>query len=445
MGILIYLITLRLKRIFDFKSHPVRTIGVALFLVIAILYGFLFAQLSNSQEFQVKTLPQNEFAQYIVFSLAIITFLRGFFPTYVPLRNILPKSYPLRKTARLLHNLIYEFVYPFYLGIILFVLTFSVQMNGDRIKFFLIAFSWIVISHLLKRLIQFCIEFRFKEINIFFISLTIIVLVVPYFLFFNISSVYINYAITLLIIIVLLLMNFLFESTSKELKSIIVRNSKKKERITYHIKLLLNNNSLRTMVLVALFMKIFFVLLNMNLFTEQSELPAEVAFFLNFILSPIFLFTYLFNNFFGFSRSIWLSMNKVGVGLFSYYKQILKVLAIPIILDAIITISFLIFFDVLNYTNLLIYINNCFLLIVTCVINSFYFPKKVTSLFSIKSNTSIWASVLSMISVAVVILLLDFSPFVSITFSAVLALSIYDFFRDKILKNRYKIFRTIFG
>ncbi len=443
MGILIYLTALRVKRIFDFKSYPLKTIGTLLFIIITIFYGYLFAYLFNSREYR-KVLPQSEFIRYLISMLVVITFLRGFIPSYVPIKNMIPQNYPISKARRFLYNLFSEFIYPFYLGIILFALSFSFNVGVGGIKIALIALSWIIISHLFKRLIQFSIEFNFEKKDNLFIVLILSVLIVSYFILFDKIEIYTNYAITLSTIVALLSFNYLFQKKYKESKQLVNKVPKKKYFNMFIIKLLFNNNSLRTMIFVSVIMKSLFTLMNMENLRNPNEMSWFWEVFLNFILSPLILFTYVFNNYFGFAKSTWLTINKSGAEVTSYLFLLLKMLSLPLIIDAAVAITFYIYFNMFNYANIMIYINSTIVLFFIGFINSFYLSRKVQSLFSFRANVSFMANVVSMISVAGIILLANISIIISVSVSILVSLGIYYYAERKMPLNRHEIFTTLF-
>lgn len=443
MGVLIYLTALRVKRIFDFKAHPVKTIGTIFFLLIAGFYGYLFAFLTDSREFQ-KVLPQVEFIRYLISMLVVITFLRGFIPSYVPIKNMITQNYPIGKTRRFIYNLFSEFIYPFYFGMILFVFSFSFNVGAEGSVFSLIALSWIVISHLFKRLIQFSIEFSFEKKDNLLIVFILSALIILYFIFLDKIEMYTNYAVTISGIVALLSFNYLFQNKYLESKQLVNKVPKKKYFNMFIIKLLFNNNSLRTMIFVSVIMKSLFTLMNMENLRNPNEMSWFWEVFLNFILSPLILFTYVFNNYFGFAKSTWLTINKSGAEVTSYLFLLLKMLSLPLIIDAAVAITFYIYFNMFNYANIMIYINSTIVLFFIGFINSFYLSRKVQSMFSFRANVSIMANVLSMISVAGIILLANISIIVSVIVSVSVSLGLYYFAEKKILLNRYEIFTTLF-
>lgn len=444
MGILIYLIIFRIKRIFDFKAHPIKTISIILFLCITVYYGYLLAYLYNSPEFQEEALSQNELKHYLILFLAIITLLRGFFPTYIPLKNIIGKNYPLSRLERFSYNTINEFIYPFYFGIILFVGAFYGFANSAGIKFIAIVLSWVVIAHFLKRLFQFLIEFNLQGTNVLLILFPISIFIIFYHIIFSEILEYFSYAISLSTVLVLIVLNYMFESKSKEPKIITKTNSEKSSGNFYFLKLLLNNKSLRTMSLVSIAYKIFILLMIWNIAKNSEHSSSEELIFYLFI-SPVVLFSYFFNNFFGFAPTMWFSMSKIGADLITYSEEMLKVLFVPLIIDSALTIVYFIVSGTLDFANISFYLSNVIVLFAIGVLTSFYLPKQVKNLFNMSGNTSMWSNLISMFAVALSVLLTIYFAYVTLLVSILIVIGLYYLTKDKISKTKYKLFDKLFN
>ena len=445
MGVLTYIITIRLKKIFDFKAHALKSVAIILFLSIAVFYGVVFALFSNFLTPQKAIISQKIFNQYLVLFLIIITFLRSFLPQYIPLKNIFAKHYPLNKKKRFTYNLSLEFVCPFYLGIFLFIVAFSLFVEKSGSVFFVLAFSGIIISHLLKRLLQYSIEFRFEKIKSIFILLTTIVSIIVVFLFFSIETGYFNYAVSTIVITVLLLINYLFEINVAESVPSTENSTRKNSRNLFSLKLILKNSSLRTMLIFSVIMKIIFAFFCWVNISEQVGEFYVLYIYANLVLSPLILFSYIFNNFFGFLKSVWLSMNNVGAEPFYYIIIMTKVFAIPLMIDAIVTFISFVFLDMFSTANVIVYLTNSILLFSFGVVNSFYFPKKTQNVFSLRATTSSLGGIISVIVIIINILLAIISPLLTLFFSVLAAFGLYFWFRGRILNTRHKLFQVFFS
>jgi len=101
-------------------------------------------------------------------------------------------------------------------------------------------------------------------------------------------------------------------------------------------------------------------------------------------------------------------MNKAGVSLFYYSKNIFKIFLVMILFDAIVAFLLEYFFNLLSLENIVIYITSGFVLLIIGIVNSFYFPKKIESLFSFRSNTFLKANLISLLTVTLIIFILIF-------------------------------------
>jgi hypothetical protein len=243
---------------------------------------------------------------------------------------------------------------------------------------------------------------------------------------------------------ILIGINYFFEHKNNEPKITAKTNSKKTQGF-YFIKLLLNNKLLRSMSLLSIVYKLFFLFMIWNMFQKNGGSFSKNEIFFYIFFSPIVLFSYFFNNFFGFSRTFWLSMNKVGATLLTYSKEMFKVLFLPLIIDVVLTIFVLFAVDKLNYTYISLYISSVIALFAIGVINSFYLPKQVKSVFTMSGNTSIVGNVFSMLVFAILIILTKYIPYVNLLFSVLMVFGLYFFIKDKIKNAQYKLFQKLFN
>jgi len=138
----------------------------------------------------------------------------------------------------------------------------------------------------------------------------------------------------------------------------------------------------------------------------------EIFFYIFF--SPLILFSYFFNNIFGFSPTFWFSLNKASATLLTYSKEMFKVLFLPLIIDVVLTIAVLFAVDKLNYTYISLYISSVIVLFAIGVINSFFLPKQVKSVFTMSGNTSIVGNVFSMLVFTILIILTKYTHYINL-------------------------------
>lgn len=443
MGILIYIAILRISRLFSIKNHSLRTIGISLFLIVSILYGYVFSVIYNFIEIPKKTLTQFEFENYIIIVFVLITFVRGFFPVYAPIKDVITNNYPIRPIKKFLINITNEFIYPFYFGVILFWMTFSVMTSFEGFNLTIVTLSWVIISHLIKRLLQLIIEFQLKEKKIYFLySMVFVSLILHIIVGYEIPP-YFRPLISLFTGIVILSFNYKLGKNIKSLSTINLTQFKWIEGKCY-VKILLRNKPLRTMLIVAVFMKIL-IIIYWNVFNISDNTNIYITeIYLSLILSPILLFTYIFNNIFGFSPALWLSLYKNGARIKSYVIEMFNILLIPLFIDAMLSTVFYLLTDNLNSSYLLFYICCSIILFALSVFCSFIFPKKIENVISIKGNTSHLASLISILSAVMLYYLGEYNTLLYIAATIVVAVGLYHITLKYFQNTGHKIFQTLF-
>ena len=142
------------------------------------------------------------------------------------------------------------------------------------------------------------------------------------------------------------------------------------------------------------------------------------------ILSPLLIFTSIFNNSFGYFRNlyfnIWLFNDRPG-----QYLQVFGTLLMPLMVtDAIISLSYLLWFDLFSWQNIAFYFTAAIYLMLIAIITSCLLPKKVEdqSLSSIKKGTSTWASILSMLPFILISVLHQSRAYLTLLISLAIAL-----------------------
>jgi hypothetical protein len=108
-------------------------------------------------------------------------------------------------------------------------------------------------------------------------------------------------------------------------------------------------------------------------------------------ISPAIIFTYIFNNFWGFWRSAWLNLeirSGNSKGMFLFLWQTIKY---PIIMDIIITFSLVFLVQSDYFFVLLFYFCTLTTLMLTAFLWSDLFPKLISQAAPKKGSTSYWS------------------------------------------------------
>src|SRR5699024_1371530 len=123
---------------------------------------------------------------------------------------------------------------------------------------------------------------------------------------------------------------------------------------------------------------------------------ANNVFIVFLFISPIILFTYLFNNIWGFLRNYWLITDRSLSAGRDLLKIYLKILWLPLVVDVIISMTYL----ALAPSNLVLpgismYVASLYVLTAGGFFWSSQVPARVEKAFSFKANTSTFGSIVS--------------------------------------------------
>lgn len=112
--------------------------------------------------------------------------------------------------------------------------------------------------------------------------------------------------------------------------------------------------------------------------------------------SPLFLFSYVFDNFWGFWKNIFLinSMRNNNARLLTTFG--LRLMILPICIDMLISIPLLIVYTESIGFTIIFYASATIFLILMAFLWSLVLPKKITSAFARKGSTSPWANFAAM-------------------------------------------------
>lgn len=190
MDVIKYFLFLRIKRLYSFKSNLKRTVFDLVLLIFSILYGFVFFKLAFFLKHENVGILYNQFLNYILFFIFVLTIIRGFFPKYNPIKEFSKPNYPLSNSKRLIINSINEYFHPYFINTFAFSLVFSFLI-GNVFYFFQCVFI-IVFSHLLRKILHIVFEVKGYIITskkIYYLNwILIIVLIIDFILPFSTYS-----------------------------------------------------------------------------------------------------------------------------------------------------------------------------------------------------------------------------------------------------------------
>lgn len=391
-----YLIIYKIKFYIKGLKNPWKILLSLILVLTAWMYGKLFGEISNKLvSGEIDFITVEKFTSIIIIAISVFTIIRMIFPNYNPLVQLFPKYYPLSKAELYFTSLINDFYKPYFFYLILFIISGSYYAENLGINFIGCGLLALVSSQLVRRSFHYMADF---EMQISFRFFHIIgVLAIAYYVFaLFASSTYIVLQL-ISIVIVLLLIGYFQESSiiSRRIGEI----KSKASKTNINIKLLLNNKKVRLPLIIGLLLKVFILFGDFFLLRIKGKhlFEGQIVFWL--FASPLIIFTYVFNNVWGFWKNIWLNMElKVGD-----YKpmtlQVFRLVLIPLIIDLFITVPVLLF----SWNNyefiLLFYFTITAYLLMLSFLWSLITPRKISSSFQMKGSTSPWSVIPSMAGV----------------------------------------------
>lgn len=397
-------------RMYLFGWRNAGTILLNVFLLIIVgLYAAMFGYMGNAV--YAGKIDELTFEQYMLTGWLLIlgfTLLRAIFPYYTPHKSIFPYYYPITAWKRYLASVIDGFVIPFFFYVLFALAVVVVFLVHHQIPFLITGLSVMISTHLLRRNIQYAIDYRLKSIGYVVLIAVAGVLVV---LGMNYSGSSGIFGFELLVVPAgLLLAGFYQEQAvlgkqQKQLPSLALLPGR-----NYYLKLIFNNPKARILIPIAIGFKGILMAGLMGFFKgvspDLSSMQGEEGILIWALATPFMLFGYLYNNIWAFWPDAWRNI-ELRTGGFSRVLQLqLKLLMIPLIIDFIITISFIFpFYDdwlfvLVFYTGFTLYLT------FASVFWSLFTPVKVKAAFqATRGNCSTISAIVSMISLFLLMLI----------------------------------------
>lgn len=387
---------MRMKRFFlGFKS-PWKIVLHLIFLFTAWAYGGLFAELTNKASNGVLDSVSPEFLiNFALLFIAGITIIRMIVPTYKPQKQVLPTYYPISKWQRYCLSVVSDFQTSYFFYIALFVVISFWNLEYSKLTFLFTGFSILLSAHLVRRMFHYYIDFKLNAFSYVYFAITtliftVVVLNIDFFLH------YLQY-VSILVPILLFFVGYFLECQVIENKNVELTTSSSKGN--YLFKLLVNSNKARLPLIVGLLVKLFILVIDLVMFKSKGKHIFDGQLVYWMFASPLLVFTYIFNNTWGFWKNIWLNYELRSGKYSDMINFNLRLLFIPLTIDVLITLPILLF-SWHNYQFILLfYFTSLVFLTCTSFVWSLLFPMAIKSTFQMKSSSSFVSSTVTMIAV----------------------------------------------
>ncbi len=368
---------LRMRSFFNPERIGFKWIFEMLTFLSILLFGYVMSLVGNMiLAGAAEDISFQVFTEGILRVLFAFTFFRMFVPVYAPMHPVFEKYHPVSVFQKYMIGLLSDFLRPYFLFVLTFVAVFSFILSVNHWDFFTMAVSMVMTAHLLRRYIQYIIDYRLSKIGIIswiaiFIGVTLI------FLSGYLTEDGVYQSVKLFAPVILFLSGFWLEKnilSEKAHNTILLFDGR------YLLKLLFCRAKSRAVILLAFFTKAFLLFAVYSSFQETGELLQESNFIFYVVFSPLAIFTYAFNNTWAFWGDLWARAQLAG-GFKEVRNQQLRLMALPLLTDMFITSTFIFLVSVNPLAFLSIYLGSTISLIPLSVVWSLVKPKKVKTVF----------------------------------------------------------------
>jgi hypothetical protein len=206
----------------------------------------------------------------------------------------------------------------------------------------------------------------------------------------------------LMIPLTLLLLALIFIGYQQELSIITPYYRERKYNsvgTNFYLRLLLNNKKVWLPLVIGFILKTVILLVDLYLVKSKGTHLFDGGVFFWLFASPLIVFTYIFNNTWGFWKNIWLNIELRSGQYKDLVLMSLKLMLAPLILDMLITLPILLFSrDNIEFIFLFYFTTTIYLLFFS-FLWTLITPRAIHTSFQMKGSTSPIANITAMLGV----------------------------------------------
>ncbi|MEI7811888.1 MAG: hypothetical protein WCJ01_05610 [Ignavibacteria bacterium] len=338
MNLISFVFKTRLNFFFKGEGSASRITGLTIFSLLALFYGRVSAYfLDNS--FIPDTLQMKINIIRGIFSLLFLsTITRVYLPGYKPKTDFIPAVFPVSHGKRFLIDLLADFLYPYFFVLLLFITVIKIFSSEFDIYFYLQAISALFSGHFIRRIFQSSAERKLKlnAMTVIFIviNLAVCIFIIYQFNYRTLSHNLTSLALTLAVMVALFATDSIIERSVIESGITSGGRSYKSSRLDNSAAVfILRNKSARKTIMVAMLLKLFFIVLDLGIYSQSGRHLFSNMYIVWIYVSPVILFSYIYSNTWGFYRSLWFTIDKCTGDFKKIVTMQLKIMAFPFILD----------------------------------------------------------------------------------------------------------------
>lgn len=393
MDLIVFSCRARVAGFFRQKKQQ-RALLLSLGIVLAGIYSYVFTfLLYQAREGDSLQQSPDQVLEYANLFLLAIIILKGFFPSYVPKAGIIQRIYPVSSLKKFWTEMIVELVSPFYFIVANFlVLLFLMSPDYDLVHF-LQSILVLLTAHVTLRSLQVFVERRMRWSHSYFYMGAVMAAAfvalqvrVP---MFRPTSEWLMLVVHIAALGFFISANYLLEQAAAEPRRKVVNYSSNARR-SLSWRLFKNHKLAKQMLLFGLVFKAIILALDATAYLKKGDHIFDEILSLWLFVGPLVIYSYVFNNVWGFYRNLWLTIERSSGNYIDFIKASLMPLRVPLLMDAVLTFLYVTFF---NHERalfiVLMYIGSVLLLTPFGIISSILSPKAVKGgLFSFSARSS---------------------------------------------------------
>lgn len=357
-----------------------------LLLLMVLSYGWGLAKLLSLSYIEgAAELSSLQLIQAVSGMIFILGMLRMIFPGYQALQSIFPKYYPVSSILQYIISILSDFLKPYFFFLSIFLLTTSVFSNHFSFQFLFSGIILMLLAQFSRRIIQYMIDFRLQGKAYFIAGTSILLLIVA--VFFLIRKP--EYLAILSIATLMLAITLGYYLEKSIIRSIHRQRAVKRMDGWIFIKLLVFHPYARLPLLIAFVLKIAFLIADILVFRSEGEHLLGDTLVLWAIGSPMILFSYIFNNSWGYWKNLWLNLEIRSGGFKTLVLYQFRLMSLPLLIDLIITLPVLLSYWGDTQLVLLYYSSASILLIGFSILWSVYTPIRIRQSFQRKATSQL--------------------------------------------------------
>ncbi|WP_161890726.1 hypothetical protein [Pontibacter russatus] len=376
------------------QKKQLRALLLSLGIVLAGVYSYIFTYLLHQARIgdSVSQSPEQILEYANLFLLAIII-LKGFFPAYVPKAEVIQRIYPVSPLKKFWAELTVELVSPFYFIVANFLLLLFLMSPDYAVGHLLQSVLVLLTAHVTLRTLQVFVERRMRWTHSYFYMGAVMAAAfvalqvrVP---MFRPTSYWLMLIVHMAALGFFIAANYLLEQAAAEQRRKVVNYSNNARR-SLSWRLFKNHRLAKQMLIFGLVFKAIILALDATSYLQKDVHVFDEIVSLWLFVGPLVIYSYVFNNVWGFYRNLWLTIERSSGGYMDFIKASLMPLRVPLLMDAVLTFLYVTFF---NHEQalfiVLMYIASVLLLTPFGIIASIVSPKAVKGgIFSFSARSS---------------------------------------------------------